>query len=156
MVEQLALIKARTDVFSPGLTQLIVAAFIGDGRYDDYLQILRDEHARRHDLFLAALRRELPPGALHVTAARGGLYLWGRLGERAVAVDLLTVAAAHGVLFVPGEQFYADGGGRSDLRLCFSGATPEQIASGVRRLGAAHAAWRAQPRVAILGRQPLV
>lgn len=156
VIEQLALIKARADVFSPGLTQLIVADFLTSRRYDGHLRVLRAEHSHRHDRFLETLRQEVPHGALFATAAKGGLYLWCGLGEGGDAKGLLSVAADHGVLFVPGEQFYADGGGKRELRLCFSGATADRIKVGVRRLAAALAAWQAQPRVEGLGRQPLV
>jgi hypothetical protein len=39
------------------------------------------------------------------------------------------------VAYVPGTGFYADGGGRPNLRLNFSFSAPDRIREGVRRLG---------------------
>jgi DNA-binding transcriptional MocR family regulator len=38
------------------------------------------------------------------------------------------------VAYVPGTGFYADGGGRTNMRLSFCYPTPEQISDGVSRL----------------------
>lgn len=156
IVDQLALIKARADVFSPGLMQLVVAEFLVGRRYDEHIRVLRVEHARRHDVMLAALRRDIAPGLLNTSPATGGLYLWCRLNDDIEARDLLDEALAVGVTFVPGEQFYADGGGKYDLRLCFSSAAPEQIIAGVGRLAPLLAAPQVQRRDRASGRQPLV
>jgi len=43
------------------------------------------------------------------------------------------------VTFVPGSDFFADGGGSSSLRLAFSFVSPAEIAEGVELLGAAAA-----------------
>jgi len=47
---------------------------------------------------------------------------------------LLPEAASAGVLYTPGTLFYADGGGRHQLRLSFSEVPAERIAEGVQRL----------------------
>ena len=156
VIQQLALIKARADVFSPGLTQLVVAELLAGRRYDEHLRQLRGEHARRQGAMLDALRRDLPSGALVTTAHRGGLYLWCRLGGGADAREFLTAAAAAGVLFVPGEAFYPDDGGKHELRLCFSGTPPERIAEDVRRLGSLLATGPAIRQTQALGRQPII
>lgn len=156
VIDQLATIKGRVDVFNPGLTQLVMADLLASRAYDEHLRRLRAEHARRHGAMLAALARHLPPGVLTVTPATGGLYLWGRLGAGLDARELLQEATAAGVLFVDGEQFYADGGGKHELRLCFTSVAPDRIEEGVRRLApllAADAPWR---RERVAGRQPLV
>ncbi|HEY8598981.1 MAG TPA: PLP-dependent aminotransferase family protein [Thermomicrobiales bacterium] len=156
IVDQLALIKARADVFSAGLMQLVVAEFLVGRRYDDHVRALNAEHARRHEVMLTALRREIAPGLLKVAPATGGLFLWGHLTGAIDARDLLDESLAAGVTFVPGEQFYPDGGGKYELRLCFSSAAPEQIVAGVRRLAPLFSATQAVRRDRISGRQPLV
>ncbi len=155
IVDQLALIKARADVFSAGLMQLVIAEFLVGRRYDDHVRALSAEHARRHEVMLTALRHEVAPGNLSVSSATGGLFLWGRLNGEIEARDLLDKALAAGVTFVPGEQFYPDGGGKYELRLCFSSAAPEQIVAGVRRLAPLLAAPQTVRRDRVSGRQPL-
>lgn len=155
IVEQLALIKGRSDVFCAGLPQLVMAELLATRRYDEHVQRLRAEHARRHRAMLAALDEYTPPGALTTRPVAGGLYLWARLGHGMAARDLLQVAARLGVRFVDGERFYADGAGRHELRLCFGTVPPERITVGVRRLAAAIAEIQAHPPTD-RDREPLV
>jgi DNA-binding transcriptional MocR family regulator len=140
IVEQLTLVKARGDLFTNGLAQLVLAAILGGRAYDDHLAALRTEHAARHAALAAALRKNLPAGALTWRPATGGLYVWCRLRGAVDAATLLQRAQAAGVTFVPGEPFYGDGLGRHELRLCFSAVVPAQIDEGVRRLATAFAA----------------
>lgn len=143
IVEQLTLVKARGDLFTNGLTQLVLAEVLNGRAYDAHLAGLRTEHAARHAALAVALRRRLPAGTLGWRPADGGLYLWCRLRGGTDAVGLLQRAQAAGVTFVPGEPFYADGLGRHELRLCFSAATPASIDEGIRRLATAFAAGQA-------------
>ena len=48
---------------------------------------------------------------------------------------LLRPALAENVAYVPGESFFARGGGKNTLRMNFSNANPEKIRLGVSRLG---------------------
>jgi 2-aminoadipate transaminase len=138
IVEQLALVKARSDLFTNGQSQLVLADILGSRAYDEYLAGLRQEHARRHTALAVALRRHLPAGALSWRPSEGGLYVWGRLRGQTEAIDLLQRAQIAGVTFVPGEPFYSDGMGRHELRLCYSATA--RADEGVRRLAVALAA----------------
>jgi DNA-binding transcriptional MocR family regulator len=140
IVEQLTLVKARGDLFTNGLTQLVLAELLAARAFEEYLIALRREHAARHAALTAALRKRLPTGLMTWRAATGGLYIWSRLRAPTDTMTLLQRAQATGVTFVPGEPFYGDGLGRHELRLCFSAAVPAAIDEGVRRLTAALAA----------------
>ena len=59
------------------------------------------------------------------------------LPEKLNAFDLLRRAVERKVAFVPGEDFHLNGAGRNTFRLNFSNASPEQIETGVQRLGEA-------------------
>lgn len=155
IVEQLALIKGRCDVFCAGLPQLVLAELITSRRYDEHLQRLRGELARRHRTMLAALDEFTPPGMVTTRPVTGGVYLWARLGNGVAARDVAQLAGRLGVRFVEGERFYADGGGRHELRLCFTGIPPERISEGVRRLASAIAEVEAQSAHPE-GREPVV
>jgi 2-aminoadipate transaminase len=136
IVDQLALVKLRSDISTSSLTQLVVAEFLTSGRFEGHITALRIEHACRHTAMLDAIRRYVPPGALSCRPVRGGLYLWCRLDAGLDARDLLQTAAGSGVVFVPGVSFYPDEAGAHELRLCFSAVDPVRIEEGIRRLGA--------------------
>lgn len=140
IVEQLTLVKARGDLFTNGLTQLVLADVLATRAFGEYLIALRREHVARHTALTVALRKRLPAGLLSWRAASGGLYVWCRLRSTTDSMTLLQRAQATGVTFVPGEPFYGDGLGRHELRLCFSAAPSAAIDEGVRRLGTALAA----------------
>ena len=140
IVDQLALVRQRCDVFPAGTPQIVVAEMVAAGAFDAHLQTLRTEHARRHAAMVAALRRRFGRGVVEWSAVGGGLYLWLRLRNGVAASDLAERALAAGVAVVGGEAFYGDGAGRDELRLCFAGVPPEAIDLGVERLAGAFAA----------------
>ncbi|MCL4846359.1 MAG: PLP-dependent aminotransferase family protein [Acidobacteria bacterium] len=154
IVEQLTLVKQRSDPHTQNLVQEAVAAFLSDGGFDRHLARLRTEHEQRAAAVLEACRRHLPAGHLRLTRPLGGLYLWGQLRLGLRARDVLTRALADGVAFVAGEVFYPDeDGGAGELRLCFTSVARARIDEGIERLARALAASRAQASVPLL---PLV
>lgn len=137
IVDQLALVKQRSDVYSAGLNQLVVAECMTRGLVQRHIAALRGEHARRQETMARALATHLPPRSLSFTRPGGGAYLWCRLHPRTEARALLQDAIELGVTFAAGDLFYPDAAGASEFRLCYATATPPRIEEGARRLGAA-------------------
>ena len=134
IVDQIAIIKQRLDPHTQNLGQFALARLIRDGSFDTHLKTLRAEHARRCMQMVAAIQRYVPAGTLRLGRPHGGLYLWCRLTVPVNSRALLEKALAEGVAFVPGDAFYADPAGESELRLCFSSVLPSAIDDAVRRL----------------------
>lgn len=128
--------KRTSDLTSSSLMQRALEAYITVGRYQAHLRRACQTYRRRRDVMLAMLARHLPPGA-HWTAPQGGLFIWVRLPDGLSADDLVPLAAAQGVGFVPGSQLYPAERAQPYLRLNFALHTPETIEAGVRRLGRA-------------------
>jgi DNA-binding transcriptional MocR family regulator len=154
-VDQLTLIKQRSDVFSAGLPQLVVAEMLLTGRYDAHIQALHLEHARRQHAMLTALQRHMPAGALTCTPVDGGIFLWCRLQPAIDGEVVLIEADRAGVSYVRGERFYADRAGSQELRLCFSSVAASRIDEGIRRLAVGVMAGRGR-RAKGEGTRPLV
>jgi 2-aminoadipate transaminase len=154
-VDQLTLIKQRTDVFSASLPQLVVAEMLRDGRYDAHVRNLRLEHARRHHAMLTALQRHVPAGAMSYTPVNGGIFLWCRLHPAIDGETVLFESDRSGVSYVRGELFYTDRAGAQELRLCFSSTATDRIDEGIRRLAGAVMTGRGR-RTAEEGTRPLV
>jgi DNA-binding transcriptional MocR family regulator len=140
IVEQLAIIKQRTDLHTQTLVQNVVADLIEDGTFDQHLAQLRTEHRRRRDALASALQRHGAAGLLRWTMPEGGLYLWCRLAGRLQASHVLARALEESVSFVRGETFYVDHAGERELRLCFSTVSPARADEAGRRLSRALAA----------------
>ncbi|PMP84542.1 MAG: PLP-dependent aminotransferase family protein, partial [Chloroflexus aggregans] len=65
----------------------------------------------------------------------GGFFVWLRTPPDVDTTALLAQAEAAGVSFIPGARFYANGGGRNELRLAFSLLPEAELIEGARRLG---------------------
>lgn len=136
IIEQIAVIKGRLDPHPQNLGQVALARLIQDGSFDRHLVALRSEHARRCATMVAAIGRHMPPGSLRLGRPTGGLYLWCRLSAGVSARSVLDAAVRQGVAFVPGDAFYPDPAGESELRLCFSSVMPGTINDAIRKLAA--------------------
>jgi len=134
IIEQLALLKQRSDPHMPNLNQLIVADMIVDGTFDRHLVDLRTEHRRRRDAMMGALERHGAAGKLQWAVPDGGLYLWCRLTGRVKASLVQTHALAESVAFVRGEAFYVDQAGAREIRICFSAVMPSRADDVARRI----------------------
>lgn len=134
VLQKMNLGKQGADLCSSSLTQHFVAAYFADGRWESYLESLRELYRRRRDTMLAALDEHFPAEASW-TEPQGGLFVWATLPEHLDTTDLLARALQRDVAFVPGRGAYLDGRGASSMRLNFSGVGDDQIWEGVRRIG---------------------
>jgi 2-aminoadipate transaminase len=137
IVEQIALVRQRADLFGGGAFQLVLAGMLADGSYDRHLAVLRGEHRRRLDVLTEALKREIPPGLVTWQTVDGGLYLWLHAQRFLDARVLVQQAAAMGVELISGDHFFPDGGGRQEFRICFTRNPPPVIAAGISRMAQA-------------------
>ena len=120
------------------LIQRVVARFISEPGYPVHLGRIRSVYHQRMRQMVDGLRQHFPAGT-RWQEPEGGLFIWVELPGGLRSVELLKRAVAEGVVFVPGQFFFAAGGGESSLRLNFSNATPEQIQHGMAGLGRAAA-----------------
>jgi 2-aminoadipate transaminase len=135
--DRLLVAKQSCDLHTSSLTQRIVERYVAaPGRLGAHIASLCSVYRARRDTMLAALARTLPAGS-RWTQPDGGLFLWARLPGGWDTAALLPRAIAAQVAFVPGAPFWVGTDERATLRLNFSNSTPEQIVTGVARLGQA-------------------
>ncbi len=113
------------------MTQATVHEFLRRGNFKPNLERVSGLLKARRDAMLDALERHMPDGA-RWSHPEGGYFIWLDLPEE--TGDLLARAEAAGVTFVPGTDFFADGGGTKSLRLAFSFVSPDEIADGIEKL----------------------
>ncbi|MFJ3666980.1 PLP-dependent aminotransferase family protein [Streptomyces sp. NPDC090106] len=142
LVDPVTRLRNRLDVHTSSVTQALIERLITDDA-DCFDRIVRGATAlyrERAGALVDALREQLP-GAFDVMAPEGGLFLWPRLTDDAVdPAALLRRAAAHGVIYQPGEYFEAEPGRGSSarhLRFAYSDRTPAQLREAVGRLARA-------------------
>ncbi|MBC8159976.1 MAG: PLP-dependent aminotransferase family protein [Roseiflexaceae bacterium] len=136
LLHKLALVKQGMDLHTGSLVQAIAFESCRDGLLERHTPRIRAVYHERRDAMLAALAREMPAD-IRWTTPEGGMFLWLTVPDELNVRALLERAIARQVAFVPGDAFFANGGGANSLRLNFSHPSAERIAEGVARLAAA-------------------
>lgn len=126
--------KQGMDLHNSSFVQMVAYEMVKEGFLKGHVRHIRQVYQERRDIMLRAMARHFPPG-VQWTKPGGGLFLWVTLPEWADAAEILREAVENKVAFVPGTSFYPDGGGKNTFRLNFSNAQPEQIETGIERLG---------------------
>ncbi len=134
VIDKLVQAKQSADLQSSTLSQLLVYEACKDGFIDGHIERLRATYRDRRDLMLAALAQHFPD-EVRWSKPEGGLFLMVTLPEQLDAAELLKEALTYKVAFVPGTDFFIEGGANT-FRLNFSNAQPTMIEAGIERLGA--------------------
>jgi len=135
VIDAIATLATNTYISPSMVAQAIVYEFCASGAIERSIETVRSALAQRAAALAGALRRELPE-AQFVTP-EGGYFMWVALPAGADVNRLQRAATERGVSFVKGSDFMLDGG-KSSLRLAYSGVTPSQIEEGVARLADAY------------------
>ncbi|MFE1410588.1 PLP-dependent aminotransferase family protein [Streptomyces sp. NPDC058746] len=133
--------KQAADLHTSTVDQLAAAHYLAASDLDAHVAGVRAAYRSRRDALLAALGRTLPADC-EWNRPEGGMFVWARLPAGHDATALLRAALPHDVAFVPGAPFFTGTPDPRTLRLSFTTHTPEEIAEGVSRLGAALADYR--------------
>ncbi len=131
---RLVVVKQATDLHSSSLDQRIVYEYYQENEPAPHVARIRAAYGERYAVMDECLRAELTD-AFGWTHPEGGMFLWvtGPAGLKSHA--LLARALELGTAFVPGRDFFPDGGGDNQIRLSFSSIPVEQIREGIPRLG---------------------
>jgi 2-aminoadipate transaminase len=135
VIHKLVQSKQAADLNTAAFNQM-VAYEVGKGGFlDEHVKTIRATYKERRDVMLEMMDEMFPP-EVRWTHPLGGMFLWGILPEGMDAADVLKIAIARKVAFVPGESFHPNGGGKNTMRINFSYSNPDTIREGVTRLGA--------------------
>ena len=134
VIDKLVQAKQSADLHTSTLNQYLTYAVAKDGFLDGHIEKIRDVYRERRDVMIAAMEEHFPE---EVTFSRpiGGLFLLVTAPEGVNTTELLEEAIKQKVAFVPGADFHIGGSGANTFRLNFSNAKPEQIRTGIERLG---------------------
>ncbi|MEO6944999.1 MAG: PLP-dependent aminotransferase family protein [Lacisediminihabitans sp.] len=130
--EKLILANEAAILSPSSFSQLIIAEYLGSADWKGQINTFRGVYRERRDAMLGALHEYLPQ--LSWTVPNGGFYVWVTLPNHLDSKAMLPRAVKELVAYTPGTAFYADGGGRNNMRLAFCYPTPDFIREGIRRL----------------------
>jgi 2-aminoadipate transaminase len=133
--DKVLLAKQAADLCGSAFAQVVAERWFAGDRWRKVLRELVDTYAERRDAMLEALAEHFPAEATW-TVPEGGFFVWVTLPRHLDTTAVLAEAVDHGVTFVPGDGFFADGRGSASMRLAFCFAEPDRIREGIARLGA--------------------
>ena len=131
--DKLVIAKQAADLHTSSFDQLVLARYLRDFDNRKHVAKVCAAYGERYAVMDAALRQHLPEG-FNWTQPEGGMFLWVTGPREFDSFALLNRALDAGVAFVPGADFFPDGGGRNNMRLNFSNAQPAAIRTGIERL----------------------
>ena len=133
VIQKLAQAKQGADLHTSTLVQLLAYEVARSGFLDRHVRRLRTAYAQRRDAMLAAMAAGFP-ASVTWTKPAGGLFIWATLPASVDSAEVLRVALAEKVAFVPGGPFFSDGSGHNTLRLNFTNSPTAVIEEGIGRL----------------------
>lgn len=118
------------NVFTRGL----LTTYCDAGHLDAAVPRLREAYRQRRDHMLECLERHMPASA-DWTEPDGGFFVWVALPPTVDTRTMLEDAGLAGVVYLPGESFYAtETGGEHCLRLSFSHVPFDEMERGIEAL----------------------
>ena len=130
--EKLILANESATLSPNSFGQFVITEYLDQADWRGQIDIFRDLYRERRDAMLSALGEYLP--SLTWTRPEGGFFVWLSLPDELDSKAMLPRAVKELVAYTPGTAFYADGGGRQNIRLSFCYPTSEMIKVGVARL----------------------
>jgi 2-aminoadipate transaminase len=133
VMEKLVIAKQASDLHTSVLSQRIAYQYLVDNDVSQHMELIRSEYRKQRDLMMKMIEESFPAG-VEYTRPEGGMFLWVTLPENMSSLELFDRAIKNDVAFVPGQAFYANGGGYNTLRLNFSNSDEDRIVEGMGRL----------------------
>ena len=130
--EKLILANEAAILSPSSFTQMIISEYLSTTDWKAQIDTFRGVYRERRDAMLLALTDYLPD--LSWTVPNGGFYVWLTLPDNMDSKSMLPRAVKELVAYTPGTAFYANGGGKSFIRLAFCYPAPDFIREGIRRL----------------------
>ena len=134
LAPSLTVAKQAADMHSATIPQAIVSEYIERGLLDPHIESVCKNYGNKLEVMLKSAA-EFFPDSIKTTRPQGGLFLWCACPDGTDAEELLKRSIEKKVAFIPGGQFFTDGGGQNTFRLNFSNSGVDDIIKGMEILG---------------------
>lgn len=131
-------IKSGLDIQPSYISLMAIDHYLTKHDIQAHIATINAKYRDKCALMLACLAADMPD-TVTFTQPNGGFFIWVSLPEEVNATTLLTeqVLSQAKVVYVPSEMQYASRQVTHQFRLNFTGATPDDIRTGIARLGQA-------------------
>jgi 2-aminoadipate transaminase len=133
LIDKIIMLKQSVDLCSPSFTQLILAAYIKQGKMGQTIEKAIECYKPKCAAMLKAMEKYMPEN-VSWSKPTGGMFFWVKLPETMDAKDVFMKAVQNNVAYVIGRPFHCDNSGGNTMRLNYSFPSIEQIEQGVKQL----------------------
>jgi DNA-binding transcriptional MocR family regulator len=133
-IEEVKHIKRIHNISCPTLTQVAMANFLKNGRYEYHLKNLRRALHTQSLKYVQAIIDHFPANT-KMTRPQGGFIMWLELDKKIDTFKLRTEAMKHHIAFVPGKIFSSCSDYSNFMRLSFSKPWSNDVDYGIMMLG---------------------
>jgi 2-aminoadipate transaminase len=134
IIRKATIMKQASDLHSGNLTQHILYRFLTAYSLDAHIKKIQDTYRFQRDTMMSCLKQYFP-STIQFTHPQGGMFAWVTLPEEITARELLAKAIEQGILFVPGDAFYASDPDTQTLRLNYSNVEEAAMRKALNTLG---------------------
>jgi DNA-binding transcriptional MocR family regulator len=132
--EQVNRMKRIYNISCPTLTQVAMAHFLKNGRYEYHLKNLRKALHTQSLRYVQAIIKYFPADT-KVSRPQGGFILWLELNKKVNAFKLRTEAIKHNISIVPGQIFSSGSDYSNCVRISFGKPWNDDVDYGLMILG---------------------
>jgi DNA-binding transcriptional MocR family regulator len=125
-------LKRSKNIHTSTLDQALLYEYLQSGQFEKYLKKARRVYKERHETAVHLAQKYIP---CRKVWGQGGLHIFIELDAGLNARKILNICYKKGVLFLPGDIFYSDGGGANTFRLGISRVKPEDMEQGFKIIG---------------------
>jgi 2-aminoadipate transaminase len=136
LIDKIVMLKQSVDLCTPSFTQLILAAYIKQGKMRQTIEKAIECYKPKCAAMLNAMEKYMPEN-VSWSKPTGGMFFWVKLPETMDAKDVFMEAIQRNVAYVIGRPFHCDNSGGNTMRLNYSFPSLEQIEQGVKQLAEA-------------------
>ena len=132
LIHYLESVKRARTIHTSTLDQAVLYQYLHDGYFEKYLKKAKSVYKKKYELAVHACHQYIP---FQRMTGDGGLHLFIELEKGMNSRTLLKKCYEKGVVFSPGDVFYADGRGSNTFRLGFSRLKEADILKGIKIIG---------------------
>jgi len=136
LIDKIVMLKQSVDLCTPSFNQLILAAYIKQGKMKQTIEKAIECYRPKCAAMLTAMEKYMPE-KVSWSKPTGGMFFWVKLPETIDAKDVFMEAIERNVAYVIGRPFHCDNSGGNTMRVNYSFPSIQQIEEGVKQLAEA-------------------
>lgn len=134
IIRKLTVLKQATDLHSSHLDQQVLYDYLTHYDLEEHLEHVRRLYSKRRNTMLDAMKAYFPASVTY-QIPEGGMFLWLEFSKEFKTMELLEKSMKEGIIFVPGETFYASNPVFHTARFNFSNTAEDKMMKALATLG---------------------